>query len=441
MARLMVSISGVRGVYGDGLDDALAEKFAYAFGTLYTGSVVVGRDSRVSGPAIAKAVFSGLRKAGCDVIDLGLASTPTTEMAVTAKAASGGIIITASHNPGQWNGLKFLGPEGIFLDGTQAAEFIKEYEALGDVSGLELSGDLSVWGAADSHHVDAVLALEYVDSALIKSKEFTVCLDTVNGAGGPIMTRILESLGCKLHIMNADPSGIFTHNPEPTPAHLTDLCDFVREKKADIGIAVDPDVDRIALVDENGVAISEEYSLAFVIDYMMARKGCDAAVNLSSSRMSDDAAARNGCTLKRSAIGEINVVVLMREINAGIGGEGNGGIILPDLHYGRDAILGAAMILQILSEKEKTVSELAAEFPNYAMIKEKAELGEGDWRDAVREEFKGDSMDEVDGIKVLFDDSWVHVRESNTEPIVRLMAEAPDEAKARGLIERVRAVL
>ncbi len=436
----MVSISGVRGIYGEGLDDSVAEKFAYAFGTLYKGTVVVGRDSRKSGPMIAAAVFRGLGKAGCEVIDLGLASTPTTEMAVAARKASGGMIITASHNPGQWNGLKFLGPEGIFLDKEQAAELIGQYESLGDLPD-DTEGEPRSWDGADRHHIDAVLALDFIDRELIVSKNFSVCVDAVDGAGGPIMGELLNELGCTVHGMNMKPDGEFPHNPEPTAAHLADLCGFVGEKKADIGIAVDPDVDRIALVDENGVAIGEEYTLPFVIDYMMAKKGCDAAVNLSSSRMSDDAAARHGRTVHRSAIGEINVVTLMKKIGAGIGGEGNGGVILPDIHYGRDAVLGAAIILQIMAERGMTVSELAAEFPSYTMIKEKASLGETDWREAMRKEFDGETLDEVDGIKVIFPDSWVHVRESNTEPIVRIMAEAEGEEKARALIERARGIL
>jgi len=435
----MISISGVRGVYGETLDEALAERFAFAFGTLYNGVVVVGRDSRKSGKALAGAVISGLGKAGCDVIDLGLASTPTTETAVPAKGAAGGVIVTASHNPGEWNGLKFLGPDGVFLDPDQGKELLGKYESVGDIGNLPLSGSVSRWEGANEHHVRSILDLDIIDGELVASSAFTVCLDTVNGAGGIICPDLLERLGCTVHGVNLEPTGDFAHDPEPVPAHLRELCALVKEKRADVGFAVDPDVDRLSIVDEHGTAIGEEYSLAFAVDYVLGRKDTPVACNLSTSRMVDDAAARHGRSVERSLVGEINVVGLMRGIGAGIGGEGNGGIIYPPLHHGRDAVLGMALILQLMAERRKRISELAALFPRYHMIKEKVGLARGgSWIDSVKERFGDGEIDERDGIKVVFPDSWVHVRESNTEPIVRVVAEARSEEAARNLVEEVR---
>lgn len=438
----MVSISGVRGVYGDGLDDSLAETFGYAFASIYKKTVVIGRDSRMSGESVVNAVVSGVRKAGADVIDLGLASTPTTEMAVTARNASGGIIVTASHNPAEWNGLKFLGPDGVFLDADQGAELIAVSKSVHDIHIASLNGCYTRGEDANDYHIDKVLALDYIDRDAIAARGFTVALDSVNGAGGVICMSLLKKLGCTVHGVNLEPTGDFAHNPEPLPGNLTDLSSLVVKSKADIGFAVDPDVDRLALVNERGVAVGEEYTLALAVDHMMGKIATDTVCNLSTSRMVDDAAARYGRKVHRSAIGEINVVKLMRETGAMIGGEGNGGVILPALHYGRDAVLGIALILQMLTERKSQISTLVESFPAYSMIKDKAELKEkGAWRAPVRTEFAGETIDERDGLKIVFPDSWVHIRESNTEPIVRIYSEAPDEDKARALVQRVRNVL
>lgn len=438
----MISISGVRGVYGDGLDSRLAERFGFAFGTLYRGSVVLGRDSRVSGQSVAAAVMAGIRKAGADVIDLGLASTPTTEMAVQARGASGGIIITASHNPAEWNGLKFLGPDGVFLDASQAAELIGVYESAGDLADKPLSGGYSRWDGANDFHIDKVLGLDFIEPKAIAARHFSVALDPVNGAGGIIGVLMLRRLGCRVFGINLEPTGAFAHNPEPLPANLTGLSHQVSETRADVGFAVDPDVDRLAIVDECGTVIGEEYTLAFAVDYMLGKAVSDTVCNLSTSRMVDDSAAKYGSTVHRSAIGEINVVTMMRETGAKIGGEGNGGVILPALHYGRDAVLGMALILQMMTERNASIGELAGRIPSYVMVKEKADLVEkGSWRASVRAAFAGETIDERDGLKIVYPDSWVHIRESNTEPIVRLYAEAPDERKARALIDKVRGVL
>ena len=442
MSRLMISISGVRGVYGDGLDDELAEKFAYAFGTLYGGLVVVGRDSRISGPAISQAVLSGLRKAGSGVIDIGLTSTPTTEMAVTARNGSGGVVITASHNPREWNGLKFLGPDGVFLDSAQGAELLEKYNGTESIGDKPLLGEMTLWDGANEHHIQSVLNLGFIDSETIASQHYTVCIDTVNGAGGEICTELLERLGCTVHAINREPTGEFAHNPEPVPGHIRELCAFVKEKGADIGFAVDPDVDRLSIVSEEGIAIGEEYTLAFAVDYIMGKTGTNAACNLSTSRMLDDAAGRHDRKVYRSPIGEINVVQLMRDVGADIGGEGNGGVILPALHYGRDAVSGMALILQLMTEQDRKISELTEAFPAYSIIKDKITVAQrGSWIEPVKAAFEGETMDERDGIKVIFSDSWVHIRESNTEPVVRIMAEAPEEDTAKSLMQKVRSVL
>jgi phosphomannomutase len=442
MPTLMTGVSGVRGIFGDGLDVAVAERFAHAFGKWCAGPVIVGRDSRVSGPVIADAVFSGLGKAGVGAVDLGIVPTPTVEMAVIAREAAGGIIITASHNPGQWNGLKFLGSDGVFLDAEEGAEFLAAYEATGDLADIPVTGFHDAWNTSIAHHVDAVLDLDLIDRYLIASRGFTVCLDAVNGGGGPACMALLDHLGCTVRGINLDPTGVFTHNPEPVPSNLGDLCAHVSDTGADIGFAVDPDADRLSLVDEHGTAIGEEYTLAIVADYLMERGVQTGACNLSTSRMIDDAAARHGATVHRSAVGEINVVKLMRAVDAGIGGEGNGGIILPALHHGRDSLVGIALILQIMAECNASLSELAARFPRYTLLKDRTPCGgDADWREGVRGLFPDDERDERDGVKVIFPDAWVHVRESNTEPIVRIMAEAPTDERAHELVEMVRGVV
>ncbi|MFC1537828.1 phosphoglucosamine mutase [Candidatus Latescibacterota bacterium] len=442
MAQLMISVSGVRGIYGDGLDDAVAEKFAYSYGTIYSGTVVIGRDSRKSGEALMRAVISGLTKAGADVIDLGLTSTPTVEMAVTAKNASGGVIITASHNPGEWNGLKFLGPDGVFLDAAEGEKVLDIFHATDDISAKSPRGTVRTWNAANKHHIDSIFALDMIDTALIASRKFTVCLDTVNGAGGPICSHILEKLGCDVHPVNTEPTGDFAHGAEPVAENLGELCRIVKAHNADIGFAVDPDVDRLSIVNEHGVAIGEEYTLALVIDYLMSKSIKTAACNLSTSRMNDDAAAKHGGIVHRAPVGEINVVRKMREVGARIGGEGNGGVILSALHEGRDAVLGIALILQFMAESGKTIGELAASIPSYSMIKEKISITErNSWITPLKQQFAGTQMDEQDGVKIILPDSWVHVRQSNTEPIVRVIAEAPTEKAARELMDKVYAAI
>ena len=439
MAQLMVGVSGVRGVFGDGLSYEIVERFAYAFGKMISGrKIVVGRDSRVSGPVLLEAILKGLHKAGKDTVDLGIASTPTTEMAVVKRKADGGIIITASHNPGEWNGLKFLGSDGVFIAPETGQQLVDIYESTGDISGLPLTGTSSAWDGADKFHVDSVLALDMIDVDLIASKKFTVAIDPVNGAGGPICTSILEELGCTVHGIHMETSGIFARVAEPLPGNLGGLADLVKTKHSDIGLAVDPDVDRLSLVDENGKAIGEELTLALAAEHLMANGAKSAACNLSTSRMIDDVAAKYGGKVHRSAVGEINVVLEMRSAGADFSGEGNGGIILSALHDGRDAVLGIALILQLLASRDETLSKIAGGIPSYTMIKEKQAITErGAWKAPVKQAFEGIEMDDRDGIKIILSDSWVHVRESNTEPVLRVIAEAPDQKSARALMDRV----
>jgi len=440
----MTGVSGVRGIYGDGLTDVVAERFARAFGIHFHGAVVIGRDSRKSGKALSNAVVRGLRQSGADVIDLGLTSTPTVEMAVTALNAAGGVIITASHNPAEWNGLKFLGPDGVFLTPEVGQTVLETYEN-GIPSGESHppSRPPVEWEHANIHHVESVLSCELINRALISSKRYTVCLDTVNGAGGPICTDLLESLGCSIHIMYGEPTGAFSRGAEPVPENIRGLCALVKEKNSHIGFAVDPDVDRLSIVDERGNALGEEYTLALAVDYCMERLTKTAACNLSTSRMIDDVAARHGGRVYRSPVGEINVIQVMRETGAGIGGEGNGGVIVPALHYGRDAVMGMALILQYMAEKGETISSLAGKIPRYHMIKDWTKIsGKGSWKQPLLEVFhEGESFDTRDGIKVTFGLSWVHVRESNTEPIIRIIAEAPSRNEADMLVERVKRVV
>lgn len=422
----MIGVSGVRGIYGDGLDEAVAERFAHAFGKRFGGPVVIGRDSRTSGAAIARSAISGLRKAGADVIDLGLASTPTTEMAVLAKRAAGGVIVTASHNPARWNGLKFLGGDSVFLDASEGAGLLEKYRALGDIGGIPETGSLTSWDGADDHHIESILALDIIEPGRIADAGFAVCLDAVNGAGGAVCARLLERLGCAVHGIYMEPTGVFPRGAEPVPENLGALCALVRDVEADIGFAVDPDVDRLSLVDETGTAPGEEYTLALAADFLFGKGVRSAACNLSTSQMIDDAADRQGATVHRAPVGEINVVQAMRVYGALIGGEGNGGVIYPPLHEGRDAVLGMALVLQYLAETGKTIGELVAEFPRYVMVKDKISLERPvAWSESLLAAFPEAEADLRDGVKLTIGRSWVHVRPSNTEPIIRIIAEAP----------------
>lgn len=442
---LMMSISGVRGVIGESMTPTLAAELACAFGTyLGGGKVVVGRDSRPSGMMIQQAVVSGLLATGCKVVLLDVASTPGTALMVRQHAADGGVMITASHNPVIWNGIKFLTSEGLAPPPDKAKRIFEIYHqrqfALAEVERLaDAVGDSSTVDA----HVNAALAL--VQPEEIASRRYRVVLDSVNGAGGAEGIMLLEKLGCEVVPMNNEPSGRFSHVPEPLAENLTDLCRVVREHKADIGFAQDPDADRCAIVDETGCYIGEEYTLALMAKYLFAVQPGPTAANLSTSRMIDDLAVAAGgpCRVFRSAVGEANVVETMKANGCRFGGEGNGGVI--DLRVGpvRDSLVAMALTLQLMSHSGQSVSQLVAEIPRYVMIKEKfACPSERISRVlfAVKSHYAGQRINDIDGVRIDFDDAWVHVRGSNTEPIIRIIGEARTEQRIRRLITEVRRI-
>ncbi len=441
MSRLMVSVSGIRGEVGSTLTPQVISKYTLAFGSwLEGGTVIVGRDSRVSGPFVADIVKGCLLACGCTVIDIGIVPTPTVQMAIEHHHADGGIAITASHNPIQWNGLKFMDGNGRFLSPDNAA---KVY-ALGDAGKWSLKnwdglGSESVDGQANARHVRAVLDLDYIDVPLIRSKKFKVALDTVNGAGGLIIPQLLEELGCAYTLINGEPNGRFAHTPEPLPENITGLCETVIREKADVGFAVDPDVDRCAIVDNTGNPLGEEYTLALATKLILSQKMGRVVVNMSTSRASEDIANYYNCMFSRSKVGEINVAEKMLEMEAIIGGEGNGGVILPELHLGRDAPLAVALTLQHMAVFDGSLHELFLSLPQYKMVKAKVSI-EGMDPDQVlqriAEKYKDEKINLLDGVKIDFEDSWVHMRKSNTEPIVRVMTEAPTREEAEALAGR-----
>lgn len=441
MKNLMISVSGVRGIIGDGLTPNVAMQFAQAYGSEFgPGKIVVGRDSRLSGPMIRHAIWSGLMSVGCDIIDLDIASTPTTEIITEHSAHKGGIIITASHNPKEWNALKLLAPDGLFLDKEQGAKILAriEKEEYNFVQWNQL-GSVTRYVGAAQEHIDRILALDVIHSEIIKKRKFKVVVDCCNGAGGVILPDLLSQLGCETIFINPEPNGLFPRSPEPVPANLGELIKTVKEHQADLGIAVDPDVDRLALVSEQGDPLGEEYTLAMVTRFILAKKPGPVVVNASTTQAIDDIASQFGQKVVRTLVGEINVALKAREINAVISGEGNGGVMFPDLHIGRDAPVGIALILQFLSEENKPISQLYKELPQYFMIKDKVSLSFGTDAKAIveklRQQNSNETIDETDGLKFLYERSWVHIRASNTEPIIRVIAEAPDAKRAQNLVE------
>ncbi len=442
---LRVSVSGIRGVIGDGLDAVVAARWAAALGAwLPAGPVVVGRDSRPSGPMVFDAVASALVSTGHDVWDIGIATTPTTEMAVQESEAVGGIIITASHNPQQWNALKFLQGDGLFLTAAQNREVRQHYEnGTGHVAWDKL-GAVSSRDDADRIHLDALLAVGWLDVDRIRSRDLHAVVDAVEGAGGSIVPRLLESLGVRCTPLYCEMSGNFPHDPEPTPAHLKDLCAEIKGTGADIGFAVDPDVDRLALVDENGRALSEEMTLALAADFLLGKTPGSMAVNLSTTGLIEKVAAGHDCRVFRTPVGEANVVETILAEDCVLGGEGNGGVIYPTIHAGRDALVGILMVLQALAESGKTLSEMADALPPVVMVKTKVaaeDLPAGqELQDVLRGLGEGE-IDTRDGLKWVGENSWVHVRPSNTEPVVRIIAEAQDQAAAAELIDKIKSAV
>ena len=455
---LIKSISGIRGTIGgapgEGLSPLDIVKFTAAYATLIsrnaTGNsrtIVVGRDARLSGPMVSNLVTSTLTAMGMDVVNIGLASTPTTEIAVVEEGAIGGIIITASHNPKQWNALKLLNEKGEFLNDAQGKEVLRIAES-GEYTFAEVDnlGHEYVNDTYNRRHIEQVLALELVDTDAIAKADFTVAVDAVNSVGGIVIPQLLRALGVKNIIeLNCEATGKFAHTPEPIPQNLTQISSLMADGKADVGFVVDPDVDRLAIVMEDGRMFVEEYTLVSIADYVLSHTPGSTVSNLSSSRALRDVTAAHGCTYNAAAVGEVNVVTKMKETNAIIGGEGNGGVIYPAAHYGRDALVGVAIFLTLLAMSGKKVSELRATYPAYEIAKNKIELTPDLDVDAilqaVKERYAGERITDIDGVKIDFADSWVHLRKSNTEPIIRIYSEAHTMAEADDLAESIKAVI
>ncbi|MGB6154030.1 MAG: phosphoglucosamine mutase [Pricia sp.] len=450
---LIKSISGIRGTIGgkrgDNLTPIDAVKFAAAYGIWLKAyskkdklKVVIGRDARLSGEMIQNLVVSTLIGLGIDVVDLGLSTTPTVEIAVPLEKADGGIILTASHNPKQWNALKLLNEKGEFLDAKQGAKILDIAE--GEDFDFSEVDDLGTITNNDSYidiHIDEVLELPLVDADTIRKAKFKVVVDGVNSTGGIAIPRLLDALGVETVKLYCDPTGHFPHNPEPLKEHLGDISKLVVEEKADFGIVVDPDVDRLAFVDNEGEMFGEEYTLVACADYVLGKTKGDTVSNLSSSRALRDITEKHGGTYRAAAVGEVNVVTEMKASNAIIGGEGNGGIIYPESHYGRDSLVGTALFLMLMAEKGGTVAELRASYPSYYMSKKKIQLTPDIDVDGILEameaKYKDEDISTIDGVKIDFAENWVHLRKSNTEPIIRIYTEAKSQNEADSLANRI----
>jgi phosphomannomutase len=443
---LMVSVSGVRGRVGEALTPEIVSRFAAAFGAWAirdgrSREVVVGRDSRVSGPMFQRAVTAALQGVGCTVVDIDLTTTPTCQLTVEQRHAAGGLMISASHNPIEWNALKMIGPSGLFLSAEEGAAMRAGMEA--GVRGVtwDRLGEVVHDGEAIERHIQQVLALPFLDVEGIRRRAFHVALDCCHGAGSIIMPALLERLGCRVTMIGGTPDGRFPRPPEPVPENLGDLERLVASSGADIGMAVDPDVDRLALVAEDGRAIGEDWTLALAAHVVLQYREGPVVTNLSTSRVLDDVAERAGRRVIRAPVGEVNVAMRMRAEKAAVGGEGNGGVILPEMHLGRDAPVGAALMLQLLLEAGGSLSAIVGGFPRYSIVKDKL-ARPNVALDAVyaglRDAFPDAAADTQDGLRLTWPDRWVHVRPSGTEPIVRVIAEAPSEGEARALIARTR---
>lgn len=460
----MVGVSGIRGIVGTDLTPEVIQRYAGAFGrwaARHRPVVVIGRDSRQSGAAFSRAAIAALGGAGCEVIDVGIAPTPTIQLAVEHHHAGGGIAVTASHNPIEWNALKFIGPDGIFLDGAEGDRVL----ALAARDGNAASeGVATLDREAIARHIQSVLGLAAIDVSRIKGRRFKVALDAVRGAGGAVMPALLEQLGCTVQGIGLETDGAFPRAPEPVPENLGDLAALVKRTGADVGIAVDPDVDRLAIVDETGRPIGEDYTLAFAVRAVLERGTRNAELgasvptsalpaqrspfvvcNLSTSLVVEDATRDCGGELVRTPVGEVHVARKIKELGAPIGGEGNGGVVFPALHVGRDAPVAAALLLELLARTGRTVGELVAAAPRYTIVKAKAERGSRDavrgmkdGYDALRKRFPDAAADTQDGLRLGWRDRWLHVRPSNTEPIIRFIAEGPDPKTAQHLIEEGR---
>ena len=442
---LMVSVSGVRGKVAEGLTPEIVATFAAAFGAWAsrTGvkTIVVGRDSRVSGPMFTRIVHGALESVGCTVIDIGMAPTPTIQLAVEHHHAAGGLGITASHNPIEWNALKFIGPSGLFLSATEGAEMRALMDTGIPRATWDTLGRVVHDPEAVQRHLDQVLSLPFLDIEGIRAKRFKVALDCCHGAGSVIMPQLLTALGCEVFAINMEANGRFHRPPEPVAENLGELAALVRNVGADVGFATDPDVDRLALVLDNGVAPGEDYTLAFAARTVLRHRRGPVVTNLSTSKVVSDVADEMGVPFHFAKVGEVNVALTMRDVGATIGGEGNGGVILPELHLGRDAPVGAALMLQLMLEEGRPLSALVAAKPRYVIVKDKLDrpnVALDAVYAALRATFTDAKADTQDGLRLDWPDRWVHLRPSGTEPIVRVIAEAPSEADARSLIAQAR---
>ena len=445
---LIKSISGIRGTIGGNTGDTLNPldivKFTSAYATFIAENggkrrIVVGRDARISGEMVRSVVCGTLLGMGFDVIDLGLATTPTTELAVLHHNAEGGIIITASHNPTQWNALKLLNAQGEFLTAADGARVLEIAESEAFVyADVEHLGTYAADPDFDSRHIADVLALNLVNVEAVKARRFRVCVDAINSVGGIILPRLLDALGVEYTVLNAEPTGRFAHNPEPLERNLQGIMDEIRKGGYDLGIVVDPDVDRLAFISEDGTMFGEEYTLVSVADYILSHTPGNTVSNLSSTRALRDVTLRHGGKYFASAVGEVNVTTKMKEAGAVIGGEGNGGVIYPKSHYGRDALVGIALFLSLLAERGLTLTQLRATLPTYFIAKNRIDLTPSTDIDSilarVKEMYADEQVTDIDGVKIDFADKWVHLRKSNTEPIIRVYSEASsmEEADALG---------
>ncbi len=455
---LIKSISGIRGtiggVPGEGLSPVDVVKFTAAYAdfisrstTRSTRTIVVGRDARLSGRMVSGLVEATLTGMGFDVVNIGLASTPTTEIAVVMEGACGGIIITASHNPKQWNALKLLNENGEFLNDEQGKEVLRiAEEGAYSFAQVDNLGTVYTNNTYNRKHIESVLNLKLVDVEAIRKANFTVAVDAVNSVGGVVIPQLLRALGVENVIeLNCEATGKFAHTPEPIPENLTQISELMRDGRADVGFVVDPDVDRLAIVMENGEMFVEEYTLVSIADFVLANTPGSTVSNLSSSRALRDVTRNHGCEYNAAAVGEVNVVTKMKETGAIIGGEGNGGVIYPESHYGRDALVGVALFLTLLAKSGKKVTELKAGYPQYAIAKNKIELTPDidvdKILDAVKKKYASETITDIDGVKIDFADSWVHLRKSNTEPIIRIYSEAPSMDEANALAHQIKDVI
>lgn len=448
---LIKSISGIRGTIGGPSGENLTPPDVVKFTTAYVRLiaartegrkpvVVVGRDARISGEMVANLVEGTLLACGADVINAGLCTTPGTEMAVIVNRADGGIIITASHNPRQWNALKLLNSRGEFLSDAEGKQVLAMSEEEFDYPEIDAIGHVLSRAPFNDEHIRRVLALPLVDVEAVRRRRYKVVVDAVNSVGGVVIPKLLRELGCEVVELNCEPTGDFAHNPEPLPENLTGISEAVVREKADLGVVVDPDVDRLAFVSEDGTMFGEEYTLVAVADYILSKTPGDTVSNLSSSRALRDVTERHGCRYYASAVGEVNVTTKMREVGAVIGGEGNGGVIYPELHYGRDALVGTALFLTWLTERGLTMTQLRATYPSYFASKNKIQLTPAIDVDKVlrevKERYVNENVNDIDGVKIDFPENWVHLRKSNTEPIIRVYTEAKSMDEADALAKR-----